>query len=306
MIYLIFCQSGAFLDNLTEIINKQIDNNKELNLFFKNLDSEIMIDNSFRKEILELKEKSNTDISEVVKTTAKSVLDNFFMINQYIQVSSKDQSDLNDIYFNTYSKIDSNNFEMVMKSHFRKLSSWLSRFYTKHFLEALSQNKSIGQVVNKEYSVDLQVEIFDLDFDKIKEPIIDVGCGKNAYLVRELILRNKEVIGIDRLISYSDKRIIEKNWFDFNFKKNSWGTIIANMSFTNHLIYSLKNNSEFIYDYYIKYKEIIESLLIGGCFYYAPSLEFVEDRLDPVMYSIEHKIINGVSITKLTKNGNTP
>lgn len=293
----------TILENINKIIHEQIHDNSDLNLFFEDLENEITINKTFKEKIIKIKQNNKVDINQMIKITTKAVIAQFYMINQYIQLTSQDEKELGNIYYETYNSINNENFERIMKIHFRRIASWLSKFYPSHFIHSLSKNSRIGKVVNKEYSVSFQTNIFDIDFDKLQEPIIDIGCGKNANLVKELLRRNKTVLGIDRIVNHSNDYIKEISWFDFNFEENKWGTIIANMSFTNNLLYSIENHKNLIYNYYIKYKQIIKSLKIGGCFYYAPSLNFIEDRLDLNDYIVNRRVINGIGVTKLTKNG---
>ncbi len=222
------------------------------------------------------------------------------MINQFIQLSPEDVQDLKSIYSTTYARIDTTNFEMVMQIHFHQLSSWIKRFYPGSFPKALKTNSRIGNVINREYSVGLIEDIYNIKLQNLKEPIIDIGCGRNALLVNELLLLEKDdILGIDRFLNIINKKALEVSWFDFRFEKNTWNTVFANMSFSNNLLYAMKYKEGSICEYYLKYKEIIESLRVGGVFYYAPSLTCIEERLD-ARYSIERTEKEGISVTTLT------
>lgn len=293
------------LKEVTDVISRQIHSNQDVNLFFRDLEQAITIDEGFKHTILELKHQGEADIHELAHTTARAAITRFFTINQFIHPSLDDRKALEHIYFETYSMLDEHNFEQAMQSHFERLAAWIARLYPDRFVQLLSREPCIGGVIDNEYTVEFQSTVLGFHLDALQEPILDIGCGSNAYLVRELIRKHKRVIGIDRLIESPDERLIETDWFDFEFRREYWGTIIANMSFTNHLQYAVEQNTYDIRAYYLTYKEIIESLAEGGCFYYAPSVNFIEQRLSED-YSCERTSIHGVGVTKVTRIAHTP
>ena len=285
---------------MTDVISRQIHSNEDVNLFFRDLEQAITVDEDFKHKVLELKRQDETDIHKLAQTTARAAITRFFSINQFIHPSLDDRKALEHIYYETYSLLDEHNFEQAMHSHFERLAAWIARLYPDRFVQLLNREPCIGGVIDNEYTVEFQSTVFGFDLDALQEPILDIGCGANACLVRELIRKHKSVIGIDRLIERPDERLIETDWFDFEFQREYWGTIIANMSFTNHLQYAVAQNTDDIRAYYLTYKSIIESLAAGGCFYYAPSVDFIEQRLGPP-YSCERTLIHGVGVTKVTR-----
>ena len=57
-------------------------------------------------------------------------------------------------------------------------------------------------------------------------------------------------------------------------------------------------------NYLRKMKEILESLSTGSCFYYAPSLPFVEEKLSAKEYKVERKRkINEIYVSIIAKTG---
>ncbi|MDC7124218.1 MAG: class I SAM-dependent methyltransferase [Spirochaetales bacterium] len=288
------------MKKLSKILNLQIDSNIKLNLFFENLDNVININKEFKAEILSLK-KGSVNLFAMADVAVKVMAERVYSINQYIQLSEENLKELKDIYIITYTKLNQNNFDEVMRQHFKSLSVWLADFYPENYIKLLRSNPRLGTVVNSEYSTDFITEIYDVKLTELNEPVLDIGCGKNAGLVSAVKVAGKDVLGIDRLLNVSIDEVKEQSWMDFDFKSRSWGTIFANMSFTNHLVYVLKNNRAEILNYFLKYKEIIESLKVGGIFYYAPSLEFIEQRLDSNYYLVNRRIINGTGVSMIKK-----
>jgi hypothetical protein len=151
------------------------------------------------------------------------------------------------------------------------------------------------------YDARVQISILGIDVSKIIEPIIDVGCGKNAYMVEYFKELGLDVIGIDRYCEVESESIKCISWEDYNFKKNYWGTIISHMAFSNHFIYHYLKNDTIDYRYAIKYKEMLDSLNDNGSFYYAPSVPFIEKYLDEREYKVEYMEIEKIGITHIKR-----
>ena len=62
------------------------------------------------------------------------------------------------------------------------------------------------------------------------QPIMDIGCGQKASLVKEFQGMGLKAYGIDQYIS-KEPYLICENWLDYSFYDTKWGTIIAHMSF---------------------------------------------------------------------------
>ncbi|MDC7240771.1 MAG: hypothetical protein PQJ50_10465 [Spirochaetales bacterium] len=283
-------------------IEKQIGLNKNINLFSSNLNKNFQIDNDFIAELLNLKIQNKGISRESLRKTRNIVLETLYGINQYINVQQKDMIELEEIYKVTFDKISTVNVSEVMIDHYQRLSTWLSRFYPNHFINQLREQEIIGSVLNEEYSADFQIYILDLVVANLDEPIIDIGCGKTGNLPCKLKEMGKDAVGIDRIIEEEKDYLIEKNWFDFYFENEKWGTIISNMSFVNHLLYTYENDNLNLEKYLIKFKEILDALKPCGRFIYTPSIPFLENYLDGKKYRISRDlIINGISRTLIER-----
>ncbi len=126
--------------------------------------------------------------------------------------------------------------------------------------DADTQHSDIRKVCS-EYSIDLQKSILRYNFDDLAEPILDIGCGENAYFITECIRNGKRCTGIDQYISkeYSNT-ILCRNWLEFEYTSSFWGTIISHMAFTNHFIYHLKHRTTVLEEYEKTYFKILNSL----------------------------------------------
>ncbi len=267
-------------------IEKQIESNKRVNLFFHDLEKVMNLDKDFVRELLELKKKQADLPDEEVEKITRKVLQIFYGINQYLNVTHKDIEDLKNIYRVTYAEAAETNIHEVMIEHHKQLSLWLSRFYPAQFIEQLKRQEEIGSVLNEEYTAEFQRTILDLDIPSLKEPILDIGCGSRGHLVTALNRQGKQAWGIDRVIHSSEKYFREQSWFEYKFEKESWGTIISHMSFSNHLLFTYRHDPEKLPEYLNTFKEILESLRIHGTFIYTPSIPFLENYLEGAGYTI--------------------
>lgn len=137
-----------------------------------------------------------------------------------------------------------------------------------------------------EYSHGLQEAVLHLDVDGLREPILDIGCGRSAALVRHLLDRGKEAYGIDQYAP-AHGNILKANWLDYAFLPEAWGTAISHMAFTNHFRRAINGADRSIAKYEDKYLEILGSLKPGGRFIHCPRIPEIEDRIDHAAYRVE-------------------
>ena len=225
-------------------------------------------------------------------------LHTFYASNQFVSFNQNHIHELREIYKTIGDEIiseitqDNANYQKLQKSHIERLSDWLLR--SNAFVKEISKedNPKITNVICDEYSVLLQIDLLQIDVQKLIEPILDIGCGENAWLVKHIRERDLDAYGLDRLTDNSCKYLYNFNWLEFEFKPQHWGTIVSNLSvalhFTNH---NLRKDGDYI-AYAKKYTEILNSLKVNGSFYYAPSLPFIEIYLPLDKYNIEIKKIN--------------
>lgn len=279
-------------------IDKQIQANKGKNLYY--LERDALFKFCEGNGILTQRHKfaeilSDTATQEsLIEYTISNVLREFFYTNQYITVSERDKSILRKVYKKLLSELSDQQIPLsdIASRHFTRLTTWLS--YSNPHIEKLnpSNQKTAAEVVCSEYSAALQLELLDINPGNLMEPVLDVGCGEHGHLSAFLKEKELNVLGIDRLLSQKESWLSEISWFEFEFKPDSWGTIISNLSFTSHFLNNhLREDGKFM-QYAQKYMEILQSLKQGGSYHYAPSLPFIEEHLDKKTYKVDRKIIN--------------
>jgi hypothetical protein len=297
---------------ILDSIFTQLNFNRKKNLFFNGSEndfvtlSESTIDFIKNRKVdilgyFETLFARRQDIS-IINKIVDSVLQTFYDANQYLYFSNEDISELKSYYFmllnNIYSYLlndKENCIDDIIHAHYNNLKRWISK--TNPFVKIINKNDPyVPSIVCSEYSPEMQLSILDISLEELKEPVIDIGCGYNARLVS--FLRNKGILafGLDRIIKENKDYLITGDWFSFPFVPDSWGSIIAHMSFSNHFMHNhLRSDGDYS-GYANKYTQILKSLSQGGCFIYTPSLPFIEEFIDEKHFSLTKKNFDKLSI----------
>jgi hypothetical protein len=294
---------------LIEEIFEQLKNNSGKNLFYNNLEEVLDVNPTFLELIIRLKESPERDdyesvMDKLIDQTVNYLIKEIYDINQFINLSNEKISEVRKIYRDTWESIkQSNSIEKVLYlEHYPKLSLWLAETYPQNILEPMKNQKQINRIICKEYSPKFQLSILDLSLTSIKSPILDIGCGENANLVNYLRENSKSAFGIDRILNVENDYCKKISWFNFDFGKNKWGTIISNMALSNNFNYAAVYDNQLLEEYNKLYKKILESLIVGGTFVYAPSFSLFEKELDNVRFNKEHIHISAeFYLTRITK-----
>jgi hypothetical protein len=199
--------------------------------------------------------------------------------------------------------LEKNDIEKSLRNfHYPLLAEWINTLYPESLKKALASNVKIGRVVCQNYSAGLQLGLLKLEVKDLKQPILDIGCGKEAQLVEHLRRNNLKAFGIDRTLQKKKDYLIEGNWLETAFEVNKWGTIISHMAFANHFMYIEKIDTGRVPIYLAKYQEILNSLQLKGSFVYAPGSYALEQIVDKNKYSVErYSIGNGHGVTRVSK-----
>jgi hypothetical protein len=133
------------------------------------------------------------------------------------------------------------------------------------------------EVTSATYSPELQLRILGLSIDALEEPILDVGCGEDASLVRHLKAAGKNARGVDRECppDAGDRA----DWLAYDYGNQKWGTIISHLGFSLHFMHQEMKSSDLAFEYGKTYMRILRSVAKGGTFAYVPGLPFIEPML---------------------------
>jgi len=291
-------------ENFLENINRQFEYNRYKNFFSSQYSENFRFTPetvSARKYIPEIDSERE---EEILGYLIEKALQEFTLINQYYIFSNRAKDELKNIYSDLLLKMKDQTMpeETVAKRHYQNLRNWL--YLTNSFSKNVysEQGEVLSPVVCSEYSAQLQFRTLDMNPATVLEPILDIGCGTKGILVSYFVGKGFDATGIDRFTG--DHQFLEKSdWFDYEFKENRWGTIISHLGFSNHFRHFYYLNDQKITNFSLKYREILCSLKLGGSFYYAPDLPFVEKSLNPKEYGIEKRMtgIGGFRSAKITR-----
>ena len=163
-----------------------------------------------------------------------------------------------------------------------------------------------ARVISETYSVETQLAVLHLAVPALKEPVLDVGCGRDATLVKWLRSHGINTLGIDVLAPRTDGCIVA-DWFQFPWPPEQFGTVLAHLSFSLHFLHQHLRPDGDAEKYARQFMSILRSLKTGGRFVYAPGLPFIErhlhhDRFAVSRFSIENLPIDEDAATFLTRN----
>lgn len=142
------------------------------------------------------------------------------------------------------------------------------------------------EVVSAEYAPDLQLAVLGLGTASLSQPVLDVGCGEHATLVRALMASGIEARGLDRVVR-ADLGT-QADWLSYVYGRARYGTVLSHLGFSLHFLHHHMAAGDTAYQYARAYMAILSSLTVGGRFVYTPGLPFIETLLDASMYRVHH------------------
>ena len=172
-----------------------------------------------------------------------------------------------------------------IRQHFKDLSTNISRFFDDELTQNQYENIILKQTVCSEYTPELQIDLLGIQTADLIEPVLDLGCGFSGSLVTHLRSLGIRATGFDRQVRPCDY-LLAADWFEMNFKKEQWGSIISHMAFSNHFLFHhyYKNGQPEKYARF--YMHLLAALKPGGTFYYTPGLPFIERFLPADLYHV--------------------
>ena len=273
-----------------ECIDRQMASNRGRNLFSEDFSGSLRFSDEMIGLILESKAPDPELRDEICEYLVDKALLEFCRVNQFYTFNEKSKQDLKLIYRGLldtidrkHESLDVNVSESLVRKHHKNLRDWLvlSNPFAQKMYE--SEPEKADPVPCSEYSGVFQLQILGIDLNDLKEPILDIGCGSGGNLVSYLRYHGLDARGFDRFAE--EKPYLEKNdWFGFDFGKSQWGTLVSNLAFSHHFRHHHFREDGNYTGYAKKYMEILDSLVPGGSFYYAPDLPFIEEFLDPARF----------------------
>ncbi len=240
---------------------------------------------------------------DLAREFVRSSLEFTYNNNQYVHLDQEEQERLLTMY-SVYLRgmkavLDSSsgyvefeqNFSALVKDHFKDLSRNISRFFDREPGWQVQENIILKQVVCSEYSPDFQLKLLGLDAQALMTPVLDLGCGKQGILVKHLQSLGMKALGVDRVVNPAPG-LHEADWFDLEFKPDSWGTVISHMAFSNHFLFHHRYKNGNPDRYAAMYMRILNGLKPGGSFVYSPGVPFIEQYLPAEKFTIQRRDVS--------------
>lgn len=200
--------------------------------------------------------------------------------NQFVQLDAAAVAELDEIARRTREGVIAALRGGALRSTLTRLAAALraelAEFVRTHFGE------EPREVQCSEYSPALQLEVLGLAIAGLMEPVLDVGCGSAAALVRALRAEGRHAEGIDREAP-GDAMVAD--WLQYDYGVDRWGTVISHLGFSLHLLHHHLAGRAAAFVHTEVYMQILRSLRIGGVFTYAPGLPFIERLLPRSQYA---------------------
>ena len=146
------------------------------------------------------------------------------------------------------------------------------------------------EVVASEYAPDVQLLVLGLRLSDVTSPVLDVGCGPSALLVRRLRGLGHEVTGIDRDAPEDATRA---DWLTYDYGNARWRTVLSHLGFALHFLRAHRASEAEARRYAEAFVRITRGLVVGGRFVYAPSLPFFEEVLPAGRFLVERHAVQG-------------
>ena len=297
----------------TDILASVVDQlcfNKKKNIFYIDSENELMALSQATIDFIDDRkielinyfetEYFSNGSKKLIEMIVDRVLKVFYDSNQFVDFTDSDLLELrtyyNSLFYDIYNYLTGSgekSLDKIIHRHYNNLKFWIAK--TNPFVKVINSNRPyIVDVVCSEYTPEMQLSVLELDLDSLVQPVLDIGCGYNANLVKYLRGKGINAFGLDRVIKEEKEYYIKSEWLSFYFFPDTWGTIIAHMSFSNHFVHHHLRNDGYYVEYAKKYMQIINSLKNNGSFIYSPSLLFVEEYLDKAKYSVFQKNPSGI------------
>ncbi|MFD2133979.1 class I SAM-dependent methyltransferase [Pseudogracilibacillus auburnensis] len=281
-----------------DFVEQQLHHNRNKSLFYEGANGRVLLSpskeskyifNYVARDISYFLQSaySNGTIRQLITYISDKTIKLFIEANQYLDFSFQDKFQLQKIYsklmervFTLSKQIEMTDAEIdeLFYAHYKSLQLFLLHSNGSAICYKYKEKPHVFDVKCAEYSPEFQMELLNIELSTIKEPVLDIGCGKQANLVHYLKKNGVEAYGMDRDVQTTND-VGKMNWLESSFVPNAWGTIISHMAFSNHFKHHHLRADGNVEKYAKTYMNILHSLKREGRFIYAPSLSFMEDVL---------------------------
>ena len=250
----------------------------------KNTDAKSSFDEERRNKIIEA--MNSEKYTQVMNKLSRSFMTNLAKGTQTNKFSKEECNKILDIYHKLIENISNYDldYEKIALEHFTNVRNFISE-YTSN-LDNKKEEKST-------YSPEFILDILNVNADSIKGNILDIGCGKEATLVKYLSEKGLNAHGLD--MECEDSNLTEQeDWLLKDYPENEYDLIVSNLAFSKKFNEANMedNNDQECFEYAAAYMKILNSLKVGGAFHYVPAVTFIEELLPEDKFEVNNSFID--------------
>ena len=268
--YLLSAFEGKSFENI--ILNK------------RNTDAKSSFNEERRNKIIEA--MNSEKYTQVMNKLSRSFMTNLAKGTQTNSFSKEECNKILDIYHKLIENISNYDldYEKIALEHFTNVRNFISE-YTSN-LDNKKEEKGT-------YSPEFILDILNVNADSIKGNILDIGCGKDATLVKYLSKKGLNAHGLDMECEDSDLTE-QEDWLLKDYPENEYDLIVSNLAFSKKFNEANMedNNDQECFEYAAAYMKILNSLKVGGAFHYVPAVTFIEELLPEDKFEVNNSFID--------------
>lgn len=242
------------------------------------------------------KDLNDKDYNKLIEMLSKNFMEQIVKGNRKIKFTKHDLEHILILYQDLIEDIaDEELSEMqITKAHFERVKELIGLLGKEDCHSSHDHEKTIS------YSPTFVLDVLGIDEEKVQGKVLEIGCTKSADLVKYLRSKNIEAYGLD--MDVEENEFLEKeDWLEKDFGSMEYDMILSNLAFTKHFLQNhLSDEGEYM-EYATTFMRILEGLKIGGSFYYAPSVEFIEELLPEEKFEVINEFIDEENMRTIIK-----
>lgn len=240
---------------------------------------------------------SDEDYNKLIEMLSKNFMEQFIKGDNSIKFSKHDTFHILELYENLIKDISNEtlNEMQITKSHFNRVKNIIERLGKDEC--SCNHNEDV-KILG--YSPAFILDILGVSEEEIKGKVLDIGCRKDAVLVKYLRNKNIDAYGIDINVIENDY-LENEDWLEKDFGEMEYDFIFSNLSFTKYFLKNhLSDEGDYV-EYATTFMRILNSLKIGGRFYYVPSVDFFEELLPEDRFEVINEFIDDDNMRTIIK-----
>lgn len=232
---------------------------------------------------------NDKDYNKLIGMLSKNFMEQFIKGDNKVKFTKHDCEHILKLYQDLIENISNEelNEMQITRKHFERVKKLIGSI-GKDKCDCGHEHEHI-EIVG--YSPAFILEVLGIDEKDIKGKVLEIGCTKSATLIKYLRSKNIDAYGLD--INVEENDFLEKeDWLQKDFGSKEYDVIISNIAFTKHFLKNhLSDSGEYV-EYATAFMRILESLKIGGIFYYAPAVTFIEELLPEDKFEVVNEFID--------------